>query len=96
MATELQTQLDIPPELLDAIEETGTDRLVEHCGESWSTSPFALYVTCPKCRQKVKVRGFSGEIELEDVFDAVFRWMASPAGRAAAESRIEAIRSDDN
>jgi hypothetical protein len=84
----------IRSELLDAIKTLPTQREVRHCGSTFFVSPFDIYAPCPVCEQRIKVRSFSGNVEIEDLFDAVFAWMANPGGAESARQRIEAIRGD--
>jgi hypothetical protein len=55
-------------------------------------SPFAIYARCPKCREELKVRAHSGGLEIEDVFDAVFQWMASSDAFNAGMQRIRELQ----
>ncbi|MFO0808010.1 MAG: hypothetical protein U0746_05265 [Gemmataceae bacterium] len=87
------TAVSVPAELLDAIKSLPLYRDVTHCGETVRVGPFDLYATCPACGQRVKVRAFSASPDVEDVFDAVFGWMAA-GGDGIARRRVEAIRED--
>ena len=77
----------IPDELIDAIREFPAHREVEHCGQVHLVSPFAVYFTCPNCSVKMKLRALSGMPEIEDVFDAVFAWLAHPEVAAFVKQR---------
>lgn len=81
----------IPAEMIDAIRAFPARREVEHCGTSFTLSPFDMYATCPQCGLRMKVRSFSGHDEIEDVFDAVFTWMADPDAQRFADERRERI-----
>jgi hypothetical protein len=87
--------VDVDPKLLEIIRGFPTEREVEHCGELFDISPFAIYASCPRCKEKIKVRGFSGVVELEDIFDAVFRWLAKPGAVELMERRREEILADE-
>ena len=69
--------------------------MVEHCGTQWSVSPFDIYTQCPQCGNRTKVRSFSGCVEIEDVFDAVFEWMNQPGAEALIRQRRETLNADD-
>jgi hypothetical protein len=84
----------ISSDLLDAMKALPARREVRHCGSVFFVNPFEIYAQCPSCGQRIKVRAFSGSIEVEDLFDAVFAWMARTDGAEAARQRIAAIRSD--
>jgi hypothetical protein len=84
----------ISPELLDAVKALPSQRTVRHCGTTFVVNPFDIYVMCPTCGQQIKVRAFSGSVEIEDVFDAVFTWMSHPETAEAARQRIAAICND--
>ena len=86
---------EVAPDLLDAIRSLPVARDVEHCGVRFEVSPFAIYATCPRCGERVKVRAFSAGAEVEDVFDAVFEWMNRPGAAQVAESRRTLIAEDD-
>jgi hypothetical protein len=88
--------VEVPPELIDAIHALPARREVQHCGESFAVSPFDIYAVCPRCGTRLKVRALSAVAEVEDVFDAVFEWMSSPAGREAAERRLQEIAADSD
>ena len=94
MKIESQARLDISPDLLDAIKAFPVCRTVQHCGTTFSASPFDIYADCPTCGARIKVRSFSAATEIEDVFDAVFEWMSDAAAREAAARRQQAIESD--
>ncbi len=86
---------EVATDLLDAIRAVPVARDVEHCGIRFEVSPFAIYATCPRCGERVKVRAFSAGAEVEDVFDAVFEWMNQPGAQDLARRRWEALREDD-
>ncbi len=87
MSTSTASRVDISEDLIEAIRSLPTERFVEHCGKSAAISPFAIYYHCPVCGVDVKVRAFSGGADVEDVFDAVFEWIGSPAAARLAEQR---------
>ena len=85
---------EITESLLDAIRGFPAMRDFEHCGTPQKISSFAIYARCSRCGMEVKTRAFSGVLEIEDVFDAVFEWMTDPANRSVAEERIQAIKTE--
>jgi predicted nucleic acid-binding Zn-ribbon protein len=94
MKLESQARTDVSPELVDAIKSFPVRRTIQHCGTTFSTSPFEIYADCPACGARIKVRSFGATTEIEDVFDAVFEWMSNPAAREAAARRQQAIEED--
>lgn len=86
--------MNIPAQLLEQIRSFETSREVEHCGAHFDVSPFDIYATCPRCAAQIKVRAMSGEVELEDVFDAVFAWMDCEGADEAVTRRRLQIRDD--
>lgn len=95
MSVTEQSALEISTELLDAISQLPVSREVQHCGQSFTVSPFDLYTTCPHCRGRVKLRSFAAVPELEDVFDAVFGWMNQPGAAEVVEKRRREIAADE-
>jgi hypothetical protein len=85
---------DVSAELIDAIAAFPVSREVVHCGTTFRVSPFDIYADCPVCRTRIKVRSFSAAPELEDVFDAVFAWMAQPGAAEAVRRRQQQIAGD--
>jgi hypothetical protein len=75
-------------ELLTAIRSLPATREVVHCHVSFRVPVFTTYAECPKCGSELKVRSFSSELEVEDVFATVFDWMSSPAVNESARDRI--------
>jgi hypothetical protein len=94
MPTEKLTPVEVSTALLDAIAAFPLAREVSHCGTVFRVSPFDIYATCPVCNARVKVRSFAATLELEDVFDAVFAWMAQPGAAELARRRQQQIASD--
>lgn len=92
-SNELSTA-DISPELLDAIAQFPIVREVSHCGASFEVSPFDLYAVCPMCSERVKVRSFAAIPEIEDVFEAVFTWLAQPGALEVARRRQNDMAAD--
>jgi hypothetical protein len=80
--------------LIEEIEHLHSEREVSHCSQSFQVSPFAIYATCPSCQAKIKLRSFAAVPEIEDVFDAVFRWMNQPGASDHAQQRIQEIAED--
>jgi len=89
-----QPSLDISEDLLEAIRSFPLTREVEHCGVRTAVAPFDIYVDCPQCGARVKVRSFSAHGEIEDVFDAVFEWMNQPSAQEVARRRQKALEED--
>lgn len=85
----------VSPDLLEAIRAFPTKRVVSHCRTEFEVSPFDIYASCPQCGGAVKVRSFSGGAELEDVFDAVFRWLLSPEAAPHLQRRQLQLGDDD-
>lgn len=86
--------IDIPSELIEAIESFPLSREVAHCGETFPVSPFDIYANCPRCGCRIKVRSFSAGCELEDIFDAVFTWMSKPGAEELVRHRQHVIQQD--
>ncbi len=82
--------------LIEAIRSFPAHRDVEHCGVHFEADPFGVYATCPRCGARIKLRSYSGTTEIEDVFDAVFGWMAQPGAADAAKRRQVALMEDGN
>lgn len=94
MVPDKTAELEVPPALLDAIVALPLRREVRHCGTTFTTGPFDIYATCPACGTRVKVRAFSGNTDVEDVFDAVLTWMLQPGAEAAVRERLVALAAD--
>jgi hypothetical protein len=88
------TELNVTPELLEAIADFPLSREVHHCGTAFTASPLDLYARCPSCGTRLKLRSFSGVPELEDVFDAVLTWMLQSDAAAIAQKRLAEIAAD--
>jgi hypothetical protein len=88
------SELDISPELVEAVERFPTARVVAHCGQSFPISPFDLYATCPSCGARFKVRAFSAHPELEDLFDAFFQWLQTPDAARLAAQRQQVLQEE--
>jgi hypothetical protein len=86
--------MELPTSLVEAVRSFPLEREVEHCGKKRKVSPFDFYATCPQCGARIKVRSFTAGSEIEDVFDAVFEWLAQPGARKLMQSRQEAIEAD--
>jgi hypothetical protein len=84
----------IPNDLVEAIRSFPPERVVEHCDTRWTISPFDIYAACPRCGATIKVRSFSGGVEVEDVFDAVFEWMNQPKVEDLIRQRRKSIAAD--
>jgi len=88
--------IELSTDLIEAIRSFPPRREVEHCGSRFAVSPFDIYAVCPGCGTQLKVRALSAVPEMEDVFDAVFEWMNSSAGREAAARRQREIAEDSD
>lgn len=88
------TDLNVTPELLEAIAHFPVSREVHHCGTSFNVSPLDFHAKCPTCGTRLKLRSFSGVPELEDVFDAVLTWMSQADATAIAQKRLAEIEAD--
>ncbi len=86
-----QTHTELPAEVIEAIRSFPVKREIEHCGQKVVVSPFDFYAKCPRCGGEIKLRGFSGTPEIEDVFDAVIEWMAQPGASQIVRLRMQAI-----
>ncbi len=95
MVTQTRECVGISEELLEAIQGLPLHRYVEHCGQKLQVSPFEFYALCPRCGERLKLRGFSGVPELEDVFDAVFSWMNQPGAAKFSEQRRALLESEE-
>ena len=93
MKTQAKT-IDASHDLITAIQSFPLVRELEHCGQSFAVSPFAIYATCPHCGTELKVRGFSSHAEVEDVFDAVFEWLTKPQATKLLRQRQREIEAD--
>ncbi len=80
--------------VIEEIDQFPVDREVIHCGQTSHISPFAIYATCPVCQAKIKVRSFAAVTELEDVFEAVFRWMNRPGAADHAQEHLQLLAED--
>lgn len=95
---DMQAELLAAPDALETVEDAirsfPVNREVSHCGIVFTTSPFAVYGTCPTCQKRIKLRSFSGAPEIEDVFDAVFEWMHQPVAEEYVRMRLAEIAAD--
>jgi predicted nucleic acid-binding Zn-ribbon protein len=87
-------QQQIPPDMIGSIAGFPLHREVRHCGQVFQVSSLDLYTSCPNCGARIKVRSFSGGVELEDVFGAVFAWMSQPGAEELVRSRQRVIEED--
>ena len=86
---------EVTEELVDAIRLFPLGREVEHCGQRFVVNPFAFYASCPLCATRMKLRSFSAGVEIEDVFDAVFEWMARPGAEEYATNRRRQLAEEE-
>ena len=94
LSNEQAQTIDVSHDLVTAIQSFPLVRELEHCGQSFAVSPFAIYATCPHCGTEWKVRGFSSHAEVEDVFDAVFEWLTQPQATKLLRQRQREIEAD--
>lgn len=94
MELKRNTEVEIPPDLLEAIESVPLHREVRHCGETFQVSPFDIYADCPRCGIRIKVRSFTSGVEIEDVFDAVFAWMIQSGAEEIVRRRQQVLGQD--
>lgn len=95
MATNISTPPEISTALIDGIRSFPVVRSVEHCGGEFTVSPFDYYGTCPHCGKRIKLRAFSGQPELGDLFDAVFEWLNQPGAEAAYRNRLAQLQAEE-
>lgn len=84
----------VSDDLIKAIQSFPVSKEVKHCNTVFSVSPFDIYGTCPQCKTKIKLMSFSGNYQLEDVFDAVFEWLIKPEVQKLFEKRQREIIED--
>jgi hypothetical protein len=94
MAIVKAPEIDISQELIDAVESFPTTRETSHCGQTFAISPFDLYATCPACGTRYKLRAFSSHLEVEDLFDAFFKWMQQPKSASLVAARQQQLDDD--
>jgi hypothetical protein len=94
MELKRKPELEISADLIESLETFPLVREVSHCGETFQVSPFDIYANCPRCGIRLKVRSFSANLELEDVFDAVFAWMNQPSAEELVRHRQKVIQED--
>src|SRR6516164_2535220 len=96
MKEESHKELNISFRLTEEIKSFPLKRAVEHCGGTFYVSPFDIYARCPQCMSSIKVRSFSAVTEIEDIFDAVFKWMNQPEALILVKERQKAIKEDED
>jgi len=84
----------VSDELIAAIKDFPIQRNVDHCGEAFAVASLDNYATCPKCATVIKMRSFSNNPELDDVFDAVLEWLHNPAAQEIFEKRRMLVFAD--
>jgi len=94
MSTDTTHSVAVPDEVVEAIRSLPAKRPVTHCGQLFDVPAFSIYATCPTCGEEIKVRSFGATAEIEDIFDAVFEWMANPATKTIAEDRLRTMKDD--
>jgi hypothetical protein len=92
--TTMPPSVDVSPELLEAIESFPAVRSVAHCGSTFRVPALDIYAPCPTCGTRIKVRSFGGGPELEDVFDAVARWLTRPGAEDTLRRRRQQLADD--
>jgi hypothetical protein len=88
------SHVEITQDLVEAIRQFPTTRVIEHCGTVITVSPFAFYATCGQCGSTIKVRSFLAGNEIEDLFDSFFEWLNQPGAQLVAEQRRAVIEQD--
>jgi hypothetical protein len=86
--------IGVSQDLLDAVEDFPTTREVTHCGQTFAVSPFEIYISCPTCGTRMKVRAFSAGNDIEDLFDTFFKWLQQPGAAQVAADRQAQIEND--
>ena len=86
--------VEISPEVIEVVDSFPTVREVTHCGQSFEVSPFDMYTSCPSCGARIKLRGFSAAPEVEDLFDAFFRWLKKPQAAVVTAERQTELNDD--
>jgi hypothetical protein len=86
-----KTDPNLSHDLIDAIQALPLSREIAHCGQTFAVPPFDLYANCPQCAAHIKVRSFTGLVDIEDVFDAVFAWMNQPGAESVVRQRQKVI-----
>jgi hypothetical protein len=89
------TGFDINSDLIDAIRGFPAHREIEHCGTRLLIDPFDFYADCPRCGTRIKVRSYSANPEIEDIFDAVFEWMNQDEAGEVAWRRQSALLAEE-
>jgi hypothetical protein len=91
MSRELIPPVGVNHALIEAITAFPLVRKVAHCGTTLRVSSFDFFATCPVCETRMKLRALSAAPDLEDVFDAVFAWMAQPGATELVRRRQQQI-----
>jgi len=94
MSVDSAEQVEVPEELIAAIRALPARRAISHCGQEFEVPIFDIYAACPACGQEIKVRSFAAGAEIEDLFDAVFEWLANPEVQSIAAERTRQILED--
>jgi len=81
----------VDSEIIEAIKLFPVEKEIEHCGNKFVVQPFEFHAECPTCRIKIRLRSSSAFYEIEDVFDAVFIWMACPEKFELAKQRRQKL-----
>jgi hypothetical protein len=84
----------VSDDLIQTIKSFPVMRQVTHCDSTFFVSPFDFYGVCPQCKSKIKLRSFSANYELEDVFDTVFEWLINPKAQEIFKKRQAEIQED--
>lgn len=85
--------------LIDTINKLSHERafVCPQCGRPGVAGILSMYADCAQCSTRVKLRGYSAVGgEVEDVVDAVLRWMGSGATMDAAMKRKREIDLDSD
>jgi predicted RNA-binding Zn-ribbon protein involved in translation (DUF1610 family) len=88
--------LQMGSDLIEAIRAFPVCRVIEHCGVRIVIDPFVLYMDCPHCGNRIKVRSFAAVAEIEDIFDAVFEWTNQDGALEVANRRRSALSAGES
>ncbi|CAN5428319.1 hypothetical protein BH10ACI2_BH10ACI2_16220 [soil metagenome] len=86
----------VTDEIINEVKTSPVSKQLEHCGQKFSSGYLSFYATCPKCETRIKLRSFSANPELEDLFDAFIEWSLKPGAAEMIKERREAIVEDND
>src|SRR4030095_4046665 len=85
-------EIPIPYRLLEMIRGFPLAREVTPCGSTFEVSWFDYYAICPKCSTRLRVRGLSGNVDLEGLIDSVLEWIETNHADEVVRKRRAEIR----